>query len=565
MQTESYTGDKERETLASVLFDDRTIATTGVVYRQRSDLFHTAVANRILQFAMKYYEQYRHAPGYDVMSLVALEKETNPGFASQIEQLLSSLSAPSTTNSEMLADNASAYFERVHLEKTIESLSARIKSGQVDECYEQFNKFHRLSTGLTYGVNPIVDIDAVEQAFLDTTGVSLIDFENKDANEFFGDTFSRSSFVVFNASEKSGKSHMLLDLALRALRQGRSVAYFEAGDMSQNQVIRRIYQRLAQHPRRAGSIEIPTSVTVIREKAANGVWEQEIDVQYAHRHFETDLDEDTALAARDRWLNEFTAEKLNWRFSAHAGNLSVPDIYAHLDEWERVHSFIPDFIFIDYADLLIPAIRNTEYRHQINDTFARLRGLSLAKKCCLVTATQGNAATWKENVMTRDNLAEDKRKAAHPTAILGISASEVERSKQVAKLNYLVRRDDVCNESDFLYLGQCLAICAPMICFFYPNGSIHRDGRTTADRIFNVEQTTRREEPIQLPAGTIDHTRQQSEPERRRPRKVNPSIDLGLHKAEEDDRYMSFGQFDVLGDAPEGEVLGYPRREAKKD
>lgn len=550
MQTESYTGDRERETLASVIYNDTVIAATSVAYRQRPDLFHSNVANRILQYAMDCYDAYRRAPGNDIAGLITIERERNPAFASQIEQLLGSITPPATSNSEMLADNASAYYERVHLEKTIEILSARIKAGQVEECYDQVNRFHRLSTGLTYGVNPIVDKEAVEQAFKDDTGTSILDFENDDANEFFGDTFSRSSFVVFNASEKSGKSQILLDLALRAVSQDRSVAYFEAGDMSQNQVMKRIYQRLAEHPRKAGSIEIPDTLSVVRERGADGSWEQEIDVHYTHRHFDNDLDAQTALAARENWLELFSEERTNWRFSAHSGNLSVPDIYAHLDEWERVHGFIPDFIFIDYADLIVPAVRGMEFRHQINDTFARLRGLSLAKKCCLVTATQGNAASWKENVMTRENLSEDKRKAAHPTAILGISANEIEREKQVAKLNYLVRRDDVCNEADFLYLGQCLAICAPMVCFYYPNGSAHKDGRTTADKILNAKPKINPTPKIRRPSLGIKKTINQPIKLNNAPRNVVEKVELDPNDP-----------FSVLDYAPEAYALEYVKEQ----
>lgn len=472
MKSESFDGSREREVLASLIWDDTVLAAVIVSYRQSPLLFRSDLTNYVLKWVVGYYEKYNKAPGDDIKQLPAEVLERDEAMAERLTGLIESLTPPTSANSTRLIDIAAAYFEKVQVERFVDTLSSKITRDDTQGCIDSINTFSRITTGVTRGVNPLVDEGALKAAFADNTVASLLTFNNEDSRQFFGDTFSRSSFVVINAGEKCGKSQCLLELALMAVYQGRKVAYFEAGDMSQAQVFRRIYQRIAKHPRRAGTIRVPTALTVVDDDYGKDV---QLQLQYKYLAYQEDMNEEIALAACKKWQTDLGANGVNWKFSAHPQNLTVPLMCSILDEWERVDNFIPDFVVVDYADILLSASRNNEYRHQINDTFARLRGVSLDRKCCLLTATQANADAWDAAVLTRQNLSEDKRKAAHPTAIIGLNASHYEREQQVAKLNYLVRRDDVCNEYDCLYIAQALPICSPMVKTYFP--AIHKNDR----------------------------------------------------------------------------------------
>jgi len=67
----------------------------------------------------------------------------------------------------------------------------------------------------------------VKAVYADDSWKSLLEFKSADSAAFFGDTFSRSGFVIINAPEKCGKSTLILELALTAVFQGLKVAYFE--------------------------------------------------------------------------------------------------------------------------------------------------------------------------------------------------------------------------------------------------------------------------------------------------------------------------------------------------
>lgn len=465
MQTESFEGGREREVLASLIWDEAVLASAVTSFGQSASLFRSDLSNYIVQWAVCYYQKYHKAPGDDIGLLPAELSEKDSALSGRLASLIESLPKPTSNNSARLLDLAVSYFEKVQIERLADFLRAKITRDDTQGCVDAINSFSRITSGVTHGVNPLTDDAALKAAFDDNTAISLLKFKNEDSRQFFGDTFSRSSFVVINASEKAGKSSLLLEFALMAVYQGCKVAYFEAGDMSQPQVFRRIYQRIAKHPRRAGTVKIPKSISVNAESYGK---DAQIDVQFKTVDFQEDMSWQIADEACKKWRIDLSEKGINWKFSAHPQNLTVPGIVTILDEWERVDGFIPDFIIIDYADILVPVIKINEFRHQINDTFSRLRGLSLDRKCCVLTATQASAGAWDADIMTRQFLSEDKRKAAHPTAILGLTASQEERASQVAKLNYLVRRDDVCDESACLYLAQSLAICSPMVKTYFP-------------------------------------------------------------------------------------------------
>lgn len=461
---ENFDGAKEREILASIIWDPTVLAAVASMLQHSPLLFKTDVANSILKWAITYYEKYNKVPGDDIKQYPSEVAERDKDYARRLTAVIESLRKPLSNNSSRLIDIATKYFDKVHVSQLIDSLSSKLTMDDIQGCVESINSFSRVTATIGTGVNPLTDSAALKAAFDDNTTTSLLKFKSADERAFFGDTFSRASFVVINAVEKAGKSSLLLELALMAVWQGRKVAYFEAGDMSQNQVFRRIYQRIAHHPRRAGWIRVPTEFSVTDEDYGNDV---QIRIQYDNQEFKEDMNEFIALEACDKWKAK-CQDGINWKFSAHPQDLTVPTMCSILDEWERVDGFIPDFVIIDYADIIHSVSGNKEYRHQINDTFSRLRGVSLDRKCCLLTATQANGAAWDKGTMTREHLAEDKRKAAHPTAIIGLNASQFEREQQVAKLNYLVRRDDVCNEFDCLYMAQCLPICQPMVKTYFP-------------------------------------------------------------------------------------------------
>jgi hypothetical protein len=123
----------------------------------------------------------------------------------------------------------------------------------------------------------------------------------------------------------------------------------------------------------------------------------------------------------------------------------------------------PDLVVIDYADILAAISGGLDTRDQINETWKRMRRLSQDLHCCVVTATQADAQSYRQALLDMTNFSEDKRKFSHVTAMIGINQTGQEKEQQVQRLNYLVMRDSDFITEKAVFVGNCLRIANPAV------------------------------------------------------------------------------------------------------
>jgi hypothetical protein len=139
---------------------------------------------------------------------------------------------------------------------------------------------------------------------------------------------------------------------------------------------------------------------------------------------------------------------------------TVKDLISILSNLEYYDNWAPDVIVIDYPDLLLSKA-HTEERHQLNDIYVNLRGLAAQKNNCIIGASQANRVSMDSD-LTMASAAEDIRKVAHATKILGINATTEERAKGIYRIAQIGERDD---EAVFeqAYVTSCLSLGAPAL------------------------------------------------------------------------------------------------------
>ncbi len=133
-----------------------------------------------------------------------------------------------------------------------------------------------------------------------------------------------------------------------------------------------------------------------------------------------------------------------------------------LDSWIR-DGWIPDIVVIDYADVLAPPSGVREFREQQFITWMGMRTLSMDLQCLLLTATQADAASYKQWLLTRSNFSEDKRKLGQVSSILGMNVTALEYDKQLMRLNWVLNRDMKASRTRCLHVATCLALGQPIV------------------------------------------------------------------------------------------------------
>ena len=474
-------------------------------------------AKRLAVWCMEYFNKYQKAPGKNIEAIYfeKLNSGLDKDLAEDIEDIISDLSeefAESEYDITYLLDQAKKYFSEKHLQKHNEKIAAFLADDKLAEAEAEADNYKPLLKEQLDSLNPNLEtsLNNVDKAFAEAQK-PLISYPGA-LGQFWNDQMVREGFVSLLAAEKRGKTWWLMDFLLRASKQRCRVALFQAGDMSESQMIRRICINLTktsdrekfcgkhfqpvrdciknqmdtcQDPDRECSFgifesktasQIRTEITLDELKQAyidepdykpcrnckaynknkwGAVWVEEVKKTNPL----------TVKKAKEVWEENFIKKKKHLRISTHPnGTLSVSHIKSILSIWEK-DGFIPDVIIIDYADLLIDDKKNTAERDKQNQIWKDLRGLSQAQHCLVVTATQSDADSYDKYRISQKNFSEDKRKYGHVTAMYGLNQDPAGREKKIGlmRINKLVVREDYFDTIDEVYVLQNIRRGLPYI------------------------------------------------------------------------------------------------------
>lgn len=480
------------------------IVSTGYITRIRriwdSSLLESPELRKVADWCIAYYDKYGTAPDDQIKALYMEQlkaKRISKSEARYIEQVLADLSDEygrgEQFNEAYLYDKTVQYFKARKIQLHNEEVQALLELGKIEEA-EKLQKSFSLGflderVGLDLGSDEA--LERIERAFSETTQ-RVIQYPGA-LGRMWNDHMVRGGFVAFLAPEKRGKSWLLLELGLRAIRQRFNVAYFESGDMTEAQVLRRIAIYIAKRSDRAQYCEAhycPVGDCVLNQldlctrsdrNCDHGIFEIPLETFKVQKQeiltLETLIKEYEehpeyqpcdSLSCTERigsvWLRKIPArrplsgrearelvrrffERYKRRFKLvnfPAGTLTVSQMRNILNHWERVDRFVPDVIIVDYADLLSAEdVGIREFRHKQNHIWQSLRGLAQEKHALVLTATQADADSYEQYRLTASNFSEDKRKLAHVTAMYGLNQDPWGREKRlgILRVNEIVVRE----------------------------------------------------------------------------------------------------------------------------
>jgi KaiC/GvpD/RAD55 family RecA-like ATPase len=421
----------------------------------REGLFPSRWANIVATWCIEHYSRYKKPPGRDIA--IYFESWSNSGRDKDeigaVEDFLESLSEEykrlkENVSPDYLLDQATLLFTRTSITRLRDKLEIQLESGEVVEAAQEIESYRKVEVGLGAGVDFTTEEEIVVNAF-EQRGEDLITYPDALGN-FFKGSLGRDQFVSVMAKEKGGKSFALQDLAWRGVEQGRKVAYFEVGDNSQHQVIRRFASRASGMPIEAGSYDYPVEL----DDPRSGSKIPQVDCERRIA--------DQNLTARDA-MESFEKFHGLIRLSCHPNSsISVRGIEAVIDQWQR-EDWVPDIVVIDYADILAPLDGRAETRDQINANWKAMRALSQRLHILVVTATQTDADSYSTHTLRRDNFSEDKRKYAHVTGMVGINQDDKEKEAGIFRLNWVLLRELAFSEKTCVTCASCLAVARPFV------------------------------------------------------------------------------------------------------
>lgn len=488
-----------------------------------SKMLEARTAQNLANWCVDFFDEFHKAPGIEIESIFRRKKKKmGEEEREDIADLLSTLSddyeRADKFNVDYLLKQTIEYFEERELTDLVDGIRNQLEEGNITEAKTLASEHKSVITISDKDIDlasPEI-LDAVEKAF-EVGSNPLIEYP-RQLGEFWNDQLVRGAFVALMAPEKRGKTYWLLDLAMRAAKQRSNVAFFQAGDMDQPQQIRRMCIYLAKRnnkekyckehfePVRDCKLNQLDKCTLKARESDFGVFDDK-DEEYLKKgitfeelveRWEENPEYTPCWNCSSYWkrhkqygvvwlkkikkVNSLSVEegkkviddffvKQNRRFklSTYANKtLTVTEIERTLDLWERRDGFVADVIIVDYIDIMASELRG-EFRHQENDKWMNMRGLSQKRNALVISVTQTDAKSYEQDRLALKNFSEDKRKFGHVTAMYGLNQDKKGREKKmgVMRINEIMIREGSFSSNNEVHVLQNLSRGIPFISSFW--------------------------------------------------------------------------------------------------
>lgn len=470
MQIQEFSADGrvEIEILHGMVVDQSVIGRVATVW-SAPGLFSNQSANALGSLLVEHFR--KHGKPACLSGMGSLVREWSEGkdesLVGLVDKLASSIPDMPVEAPGRLLDVAGRHFRKVTLLRELEASKNDLDAGNLDRAESRISKFSRIEMGL--GTGFVLDKPSVESAFAANAQERLIVYDQSALDLFFHNELERTGFMVFAAPQKSGKTWWLVDLAIRAHRERRRVAFFEVGDLSETQLKKRLLTRVARQPCRSETGKWPFEVQIPKSVSCGVGRDALAEIRSVPKVFSAPLDAKRAWEAWEREkLERVKSKKDRFKASVH-GNLSISilGIRSLLETWAR-EGWRADCVFIDYMDNLAPVDKREEVRDRVNTTWKLARAMAIEMDLLIVSATQVNAAGFGKYWLDRANFSEDNRKLSHVTAMAGINVSGTEKERGLARLNWIVKREGGFATQAGPVVAGCLPLGNPAVVSCWP-------------------------------------------------------------------------------------------------
>lgn len=399
-------GATAREFLIGMVTNRNLIKSVAPLYDQ--DLFMDGDVRLISKWCISFYNKYDKAPNARILSKfenwAADRTERKDDLKENVNTLLSQISDEFANNdysTEYLFDQAQEYLNQ----QRFRLIADVAESGTPEDKQRVFERYNRAIVLLPQ-MTEVSVLDMHDGIDWDDMGAPVFVWNDPVLDAHFNSTFRRGAFVQFQAPEKSGKTYWLLYVYYLAVTQGLNVAYFECGDLMKYEWLDRLAALhggvMLQEPDENNAIDMMSQPSSI---------DNEGEVTRRQRKFKL-LNKKNRRKILERFHEQHQG---NYHFSGHVNSSLSVEAMSNTVSWMDRR---PDVVVVDYADILL---HSKEEKAGLDDTWKKLRAFSQATECCLVIASQADAAAYAQETQTGSNFSGSKGKNSHCSDIIGLN------------------------------------------------------------------------------------------------------------------------------------------------
>lgn len=383
-------GKKFQESLCRIVLDDREFCDQ-VFEVLKVEFFEVKYLQLFVQVIVDYKREFGTHPSRDIVATIlrsGIEDESDV-LKKQVRDYFTKLmtTMPDFEGDAFIKKKALDFCRKQNLKEAMIKSAKLIHSASFEEISKIINDSLKLGSNTDFGYDYLKDFEKrYEVKFRRpiTTGWKQVD-------AITGGGLGKGELGVVVAPTGAGKSMALVHLAAQALKQGKTVVYY--------------------------TLELEDTVVAKRfDSCLTGV------------HL-TDLND----------MKEVVLEKVR-ELNGHLIVKEYPTKYASTETIKahllrlKNRGVEPDFIAIDYADLLKPVRHQREKRQELEEIYEELRGIAKISEATLYTASQTNRSGLNAEVVTMESISEAFNKCFVADFIFSLSRTVEDKNNNTGRI-----------------------------------------------------------------------------------------------------------------------------------
>jgi hypothetical protein len=347
----------------------------------------------LVDYEMEFFKKYRVPANYDDLKEMANDKEKDELLKEHIYGLIDKIKALEIEHQkkEFIKQRAYDYFKSSSVKNTIIEIATDWKKNAFGTMMLKLKNALNAGEPKDSGHNYATD---VEKRLKDDLRNAIPILPGLD--EYIGGGAGVGELISFMAPTGGGKSMMLVQNAVTAIKVKKKVVYFTL-ELSEEVVGQRFDACFNNI--------LLGKVTKFKEVIIENIKELGINLRIK-------------------------------RYSD--GVATVNTFYAYLEYLKCNENFIPDLIVVDYADNMKPLEKGEQLRHDLMQIYRELRALAIDMKCPVLTASQITGETRKEIELSM--AAESKGKNNISDIVIGFGRDVNQLDRNEASLKILKNR-----------------------------------------------------------------------------------------------------------------------------
>lgn len=351
----------------------------------------------LYKYIVDYIEKYNSIPNYDTIKILINEREPESMQRDRLIEIVDKILNTQDGDMQYIQDYALDFCRKQSLKEGLEKAAESWANNDYESISTIINDALKSGEPKDIGHDYIEDVEKrmVKEHRNPIRTISGLD-------TILGGGLAGGELGIIMSPTGGGKSMMLVKFATRALEEGKKVAYYTL-ELSEKVIGNRIDSCL-------------TTLSLSNITSMDGVVKEKI--------------EKVKKLGGGIMIKEFPT-----------GTATVNTLKAHLKVLKREKNFVPDIIFIDYADIMKAVSQQSERRFNLTSIYEGIRGLAMELKVPVWTACQANRSAINEDRFDLKAISESLGKAQTADVILGLARTEENKKVGEAQLMILKNRN----------------------------------------------------------------------------------------------------------------------------